>query len=72
MTGLLDGLVQRSDNILISGKCAIFVYPTFKIFAQCATSHSHVVAIDQVVLEQIVEYLCKWNASKLNTSNKAK
>lgn len=57
MTSFLDGFVEWPDNILTIGQFSILVYPSFEIFAQRAASDSHIVPINAVVLEQVVEDL---------------
>ena len=57
MASFLDGFLQRTDNILAGGQFTICVCPSLNIFAQCASSDSHVVTINQVVLEQVSKNL---------------
>lgn len=59
MTSFLDGFVEGSDDILlIEVEFAVFVHPPIQVLAEGETSNSHVVTVDQVLLQQEVEDLC--------------
>lgn len=58
MSSLFDRLVQRPDNILaIEIELAVFVYPSLKIFAQRKSGHSHVIPVNQILLQKEVQNL---------------
>jgi hypothetical protein len=57
MSGLLDWLIQRSDNILTLRELAVFVSPTVEVFPKGQAGNSHVVTVNAIVLEQVSQDL---------------
>jgi hypothetical protein len=51
VTGLLDRLVERTDDILRRRKFPMLVCPPVKILAKCSTGDGHVVSVDELVLK---------------------
>lgn len=52
MSGGLDGLVERADDILVGeAEFSILVRPAVEVLSECFTSYSERVPIDKFVLE---------------------
>ena len=58
MTRFFDGSVKWPDNILTVGQFSILVHPSFKILAYRAASDSHIIPINAIILEQVMQNLC--------------
>ncbi len=58
MARRLDGVVQRSDDILSEIKFAVFMRPFLEVFAQGLSSDSHAITINEFVLEQECQNCC--------------
>lgn len=60
VTSFFDRFVKRSDDILlIEVEFAVFVHPSIQVLTKGETSNGHVIAVDQVVLQQEMQDLCK-------------
>ena len=46
MTGGLDGVIQRANDILAGRKFAMFVCPSFEIFSQSEARDGHIITVD--------------------------
>ena len=58
MARLLDGFVERADDVLFrEGELAVLVRPPLQVLAECAARDGHAISINKVVLEQIRENL---------------
>lgn len=56
MSGLLNWLFERSDNVLCRKRqFTVLVNPAFQVFTQCEASYSQVITVDQLVLQQVVQ-----------------
>lgn len=60
-----DWAFQRPDDVLIRGELPMFMRPSLQILTQCASSNGHVVAVNQLVLQQKSEDLCEFPISRL-------
>jgi hypothetical protein len=56
MTGFLDGILERADDVLSRGELAVFVDPPFEVFSESQSGHCHDITVDEFVLEQIVQH----------------
>lgn len=58
VSSFLDGLVEGSDNILFGEvELAVFVHPSIQVLAEGKSGNRHVVAVDQILLQEEVEDL---------------
>ena len=56
MTCLLNGFLQRTNNILVAElKLAVFLCPPIKVLAERAARDGHDVTVDHVLLQQICQ-----------------
>lgn len=56
MPCLLDGIIQRSNDILaIEIEFAILVYPSVEVFTKRASGNGHVVSVDHILLHEKVQ-----------------
>jgi hypothetical protein len=59
MPGRFDRFIERFDDILsVKIELAILVHPSVKVLAESFTGDGHVVALDKVVLQKVVQDLC--------------
>ena len=62
MTGWLEGLVERTDNVLGRIKFAEPVRPLLQVFTESLACDGHIVAVDELVLEEVCENFCSSGA----------
>lgn len=58
MSTLLNRVIQRADDILVCIELAVLVCPSLEILPESTARDSHVVSVDQLVLEQECEDFC--------------
>jgi hypothetical protein len=61
---LLDRFVERADDVLLRAEFAVLVCPAVEVLAERLPGDGHVVAVNELVLEQVREHLCRCSDKK--------